>query len=444
MGALILHLPSSWNRYWYPETSLLRLAMFRIIMLILACRTTGYVFHQVFDLTKTQPNDPRYHWNPIFAFELLRLDVPSFEFIQLAALTCIVATICGIVGIFTRFSCFIAAGLYFYFWGLSYSNGQAHHEKIALMFALLSLPFSPCGVRLSLDSFIKRVVGSYRDRTPAHEPLATTSEYAMWPLRLTQMTIAMGYGFAGATKLVVSGLGWANGYTLQNIMLSAGAPWSDFVAADPMLCRLMSTGILFVQVSFPLVLFFPRLLWFYIPAATLFHLLGDMTLGAGIYDTLWLTMVAFIPLHRAPLSVIKSFQSGKLFAKGLWILGFYLPAVLYLIWLIPQLPWLVSAVILMAVIAWTMASMDRPKALLLFNPNCTKARVIATLAALTNWSLGVVIVEDPSIPSLSLRKRIHRPDVLSGWRIWQHLSARIPFLFPLICLRFLGKPGRQR
>ena len=43
----------------------------------------------------------------------------------------------------------------------------------------------------------------------------------------------------------------------------------------------MSVGLLLVQISFPLIFLHPHLRWFYVPAATAFHLLAWKTMQTG-------------------------------------------------------------------------------------------------------------------------------------------------------------------
>ena len=91
-----------------------------------------------------------------------------------------------------------------------------------LAFALLALPFAPCGARLSLDSLIARWREAARHRrrlTPPDE-----AEDANLPILFMQITVALGYLFAGTSKLMIGGPEWLNGYTLQSAMLEFDAP----------------------------------------------------------------------------------------------------------------------------------------------------------------------------------------------------------------------------
>ena len=140
----------------------------------------------------------------------------------------------------------------------------------------------------------------------------------------------LGYFFAGASKLSIGGIDWLNGYSLQAAMLHFHAPWTDFFTSDPRLCQLMSIQIVLVQATFWLA-FVPRLRWFYIPMAVVFHLMSWMTMDTGPYLTLWfVVLAAFVPWDRVPGFLgaggvaLSSFKRSAALALALWFLWIYL------------------------------------------------------------------------------------------------------------------------
>jgi hypothetical protein len=156
----------------------------------------------------------------------------------------------------------------------------------------------PAGARLSLDSWRRRLRVAREGGDPTQAPLE--APWALLPLRLTQVTAALGYFFSGASKLANAGVGWANGYTLQGIMLEYDSPWSETFAAHVGLCAAMSVGLLVVQTSFPLIFAHSALRWVYVPLAVVFHLLAMQTMATGTFLTLWFTLAAFVDLERVP------------------------------------------------------------------------------------------------------------------------------------------------
>ena len=95
-------------------------------------------------------------------------------------------------------------------------------------------------------------------------------------------------------------------------MLEYRSAWSGPLADQVWLCAFMSTGLLFVQVSFPLVFLSPLLRWFYVPMGLIFHLIAMQTMATGPFLTLWFTLVCFVPMERAPAFL------GATVARGPW------------------------------------------------------------------------------------------------------------------------------
>src|SRR5690606_14115540 len=122
--------------------------------------------------------------------------------------------------------------------------------------AISILPFAPVGARVSVDA----IVAAMRGRT-----LPETSELARFPIRFAQLAIAIGYFFAGASKLWIGGIDWFNGYTLQGIMLGHDNEWSRFFAQSVLGCQVQSIGVVATQVLFPLVFVWRASRWFFLP-----------------------------------------------------------------------------------------------------------------------------------------------------------------------------------
>jgi len=304
----------AWDGFWFGEAPLLRLAIFRIV--VLATALWGILYYGAAVEQHARGASAAFlqrPWRPIFAFEVLGLVPPGPEAFDVVSTLLFVAIGMGLVGLFTRLACVAVAVLTFYWVGTFYSFGKPHHDFVALMFALLALPFSPAGARLSLDA----AIASWRRErrgVAGKEPVAEVGKGAALPLRLTQISIAIGYCFAGATKLVRAGPEWANGFTLQGMMLEFDAPWTALLARHREILVFVSAGTLLVQTTFPLVLVWPRLRWFYLPAAALFHLVSWKTMSTGPYVTLWFLLASFVELERVPATL------GRLLARGDWTL----------------------------------------------------------------------------------------------------------------------------
>ncbi|MCZ6597088.1 MAG: HTTM domain-containing protein [Planctomycetota bacterium] len=301
----------TWDRFWFGESSLVRLAVFRIVLMAAAFYSIWHfrmaVFQHADGIDVAYLSRP---WNPIYAFELLRLDPPGPTTVRVVYWALLGALALATVGLATRVACAVAALLTFYWIGTHYSYGQPHHDCVALMFGLAALPLAPVGARLSVDAWLaRRRRGGPLPVPPVNGP------WAMMPLRLVQITAALGYFFAGASKLVIAGPGWANGYTLQGIMLEYRSAWSEALADDIALLRVMSIGLLAVQTSFPLIFLSPKLRWFYVPATVLFHLVAMQTMATGTFLSMWFTLAAFVEWEKVPAFLRRAIRSGPLWRR---------------------------------------------------------------------------------------------------------------------------------
>lgn len=288
-----------WDRFWFADASLTRLGAFRILICGLGFYDAVlYGMAAVRDAAIVSAGDVARPWSPIYLFDVLGLTPIGVDAAQWVVVATLVALGLATVGLFSRMTCLLGFLGYLYLSGLVYSFGKPHHDKVALTFALLCLWWAPIGARLSLDSLIGRWRRASRGLDPRLVPERAT--YAALPLRLTQLSIAIGYGFAGLSKVWIGGLQWFNGYTLQGIMMGHQNVWAETFAQSVMFNRISSLGLVFTQACFPLVFFWPRLLWFFIPVATSFHLITWATMDTGPYMRLWFAMCAFLPLESVP------------------------------------------------------------------------------------------------------------------------------------------------
>ena len=306
-----------WDRYWFGEASLVRLAVFRIVMMLAAFYALWHFRIGVFQHAGGE--DPSFlarTWHPIYAFDLLGIGPPGAAAAKFVFWALLSSLVLGAVGLFTRVACASAALLTFYWIGTHYSFGKPHHDCVVLMFGLAALPFAPVGARLSVDSLLHRL----RLARSGGDPLAVP-EQAAWaglPIRIVQVTAALGYFFSGASKLAIGGFDWANGYTLQGIMLEYNSPWTQYFVEHVELCGLMSAGLLFVQASFPLIFVWRPLRWFYLPMAVLFHLLAMQTMATGPFITLWFTLAAFVELEKVPAFLERNLLRAALPRRLFW------------------------------------------------------------------------------------------------------------------------------
>jgi len=300
------------ERVMAPRVPATRLGVFRAIVCLVALYdvmlwSTAVLSAaaEVGDGTTSQP------WTPIFLFQVLGVQPIGTETAEVLYLVAVISLLCGVVGLGSRLSCLVAAVCFYWWSGLAYSWGKPHHDKVALAITLAALPFARVGAGFSIDAFLKR----RRRRAPGCERTVRAM-----PIRLAQITLAFGYGGAGLSKLILGGPEWFNGYTLQGIMLGHDGYLSRWVGQSPTLCQLQSVGVVFVQAAFPLVLFWSRLRWFFLPMATFFHLMTWMTMDTGPYMRVWLMLFAFVDLEKVPAALVAGLRRGP-WSACLTVLG---------------------------------------------------------------------------------------------------------------------------
>ena len=363
----------------------MRLALFRIVLLAAAFDGVWVVRRAVFQHAQgVSETFARSQWHPLYAFELLGIGPPSPEVARVAWVVVLAAIACGILGLFTRLACFLAALGTFYWVGCEYSFGKPHHTCVALVFGLFALPLAPVGARLSLDALVRRVRAAWRG---AEYAVPERGEWAALPLNLAQITIALGYFFAGMSKLVIGGPTWPNGYTLMGIMVEYRSPWSEhFYGSQPLLV-LMSFGLLFGQIGFVLVFLGTVWRWIFLPIAVLFNVMAMQTMGTGAFLTLWLVLSCFVALEAIPSFLRRFVGAGPPWRRVLVAVGLgavtYKTVAIYSSRKPEWLPWL----LLPLASVFVLAALPRlwPKLAVRFDPSRASARVLAELLSASDW-----------------------------------------------------------
>ena len=290
------------ERSFAPQVPAARLGAFRAIVCLVALYDLLLWGNAVMvDAAEYSAGTQLRPWTPIYLLQLFGAGPVGVEVAETLRVVGVVALLCGALGLCARLSCAVAAVVFFWWSGLGYSWGKPHHDKVALAITLAALPFARVGAGFALDAL-------WRGR--AAGPKTSQRWVRGMPLRLAMVTLAFGYCGAGVSKLLLGGAEWFNGYTLQGIMLGHDGLLSRVVGQSPTLAQLQSFGVVFVQAAFPLVLFWPRTRWFFLPMATFFHLMTWMTMDTGPYMRVWLMLFAFVELERVPRALLAALRGG--------------------------------------------------------------------------------------------------------------------------------------
>jgi predicted DCC family thiol-disulfide oxidoreductase YuxK len=289
----------AWDSYWFSPSSLQRLAACRLLAFGLLIVDLLFLQDDVF----WRKADP-YFWQPIQVVrvfqKLLGFAPPDPIVLKALAIATVILAVGAFVGYRTRICALSSSVLYFCLTAITFSwFSKVHHTHGVLVLLLLALSLSPCGDALSIDALLKRMRASVARMRFSPEWEAGTSRYAGWPLRLIGIIVCLVYFSAGYAKLKISGFSWADGQTLSYWIIQDYYVWNpstDFplmVAQQIPLLSIMQAFVLFVQVTFPIILLVPRLQWFYLPAGLGFHL-GTYVLMSTHFLWLWWNYMVFI------------------------------------------------------------------------------------------------------------------------------------------------------
>jgi len=274
------------DRFFFAPADGRSLVLFRLLYCgILSC----VHLHEMSRIESLYKN-PLSVYFPIPLFEWFGFGRPPLPFVQLCGVFLLIGLLCAAAGLFTRFALTLSWITFFFFYGatLGFEKQEpnsisfyTYHYNNIVIFVLLILSVAP-GISLwSIDALRKR------DRAQRFSfwSQTTTPTIPVWPLLLIKSTLALAYFGAGYTKLLTSGVLWADGYTLQAYFLmkhlQEGAPIGYWLAQHYWMCVVASVGTLVLELSFIVVPFLrPRspLLWLYIVAGLGFHLMIAITM----------------------------------------------------------------------------------------------------------------------------------------------------------------------
>lgn len=304
----------AWDRFWFGEGPLLRLAIFRILVLCMALYALEFHRLSLFQGNAASEFVSR-RYVPLYFLELLRIGPLSQSLALYIYYGLWISISLALLGLFTRLTCWLSALGMLLWIGMGYSYGQPHHEYGMLAFALLALPFGPVGERLSLDAWLRRRRASRSGAMPVPREWAPG---AMLPLRFVQVSIVIGYLSAGTSKLRFGGLDWMNGYTLQAFMLEFDGALTEHVSSHLSLVRLMSVGVIAIQCSCFLAVIWQPLRWFYVPAIIAVHIGSQYLMDTGTFLGLWMLMACFMDLERVSSFLGQRMTQGARWRRLFW------------------------------------------------------------------------------------------------------------------------------
>lgn len=214
------------------------------------------------------------------SFMHLLSSMPSRHVVLAAQVLGISAAVLAALGLRARMTLPLAWGCALLLNGMATSVGKVVHNDVLLILCLVPLLPARTSDAWSLDSLLAQ-----RGRNSREERRSDLGVAYGWPVRTAFVVAAGAYFFTGLAKLVFSGPAWVLSGNLRWVLYAASDArdtpnaLSLFVADRPWLAHVVALGTLAVELGFPLVLWKPRLAWFFVPGAVGLHLAIWATLG---------------------------------------------------------------------------------------------------------------------------------------------------------------------
>ena len=198
----------------------------------------------------------------------------------------IVVCITGIIGLFARASSLLALLLALYVLGITQLYGKVSHDHVLIWFMTL-LAVSPCSDALSIDAILE---SRNRADRGVLDPPGPSISYAL-PLRFAALLLGLIYFFPGFWKFWNVGFGWALSDNLKYQMYSKWMEfdgWTPFFRLDwhPWLCKIVALETMVFEMTFVLLVFFPRLRRLAAFAGVMFHVGSLIFLRIFFWDLL--------------------------------------------------------------------------------------------------------------------------------------------------------------
>lgn len=221
---------------------------------------------------------------------------PSRALVQVVLAATLASGVAGLVGWRWRITGPVFAAGVLCLLSFSSSWGQIFHTENLLVIHLAILAFSPAADVWALDA----------QRTPP----SAAPRYG-WPAQLMVLAVVVAYLLAGWAKIRASGIAWAEGDVLANLVAhdalrkdlvgSSSSPFAALVLEWRWLFTPMAVGSLLVELGAPVALLGGRWRAGWALAAVVFHLGVVMIMGILFpYQLLGVAFAAFITIEKIP------------------------------------------------------------------------------------------------------------------------------------------------
>lgn len=233
---------------------------------------------------------------------------------RITAILLLVFCFTGAIGLFSRTSAFIVAILGFYVLGIPQLWGKVNHYNHLLWFPAI-LAVSRCGDFFSVDALIAACKRADRGKT---EPPAPAQIYTL-PIRFIWLLMGVIYFFPGFWKFWRSGYSWAWSDNLNYQMYTKWLQldgWTPFFRIDqyPLLSRFSGLWTIVWELAFIFLLFLPKWRLVAVLMGLFFHNMTNVFMRISFW-TLQACYVVFFDWHR-----IFNRLGGWLFSQPMYVI----------------------------------------------------------------------------------------------------------------------------
>lgn len=257
-------LKNRWDKYWSVSVTREYVTLLRTVFCVLLLITTYDWWYDFYRIESIAP-----FYKPILIYKLFKLPLPNTIVLEVMYGLMVVGAILTIFNYKPKTTLTLTIVLFIYLQGLYYCFEKMDHGYVTFTYG---------GVCLLMLIF------TYN---------AKHKEVPKWPITLAQTLIALIYFQAGLEKLLISNFNWASDATMQSYLLAHPTKAGLWLAESDLLCQVLSWTTLLMQITFPIILFKPKLKWIYLSWGILFHLGTTFLMGISSYLNPWIFAYIF-------------------------------------------------------------------------------------------------------------------------------------------------------
>jgi hypothetical protein len=252
------------NDFFYTETNSKNIAVLRIIFF-------SYFFYFSYEIIDEliAKQSLSLFYKPVYLLSLFHIPFPSYYALLVVGVIWYFLNLLLVLNVRVIFCSVLSLIIFLLVQCWSFSFEKVDHGYATITYVFLLIPFL-------FDEERKNV------------PL-----FNSWSLQLIRISIALVYFMSGLEKIIVSQFSWVKADSLKFYLSFHETKLSSLIIQNNFLCTVLSSGALMFQLSFILILFFPRWKWVWIIGGVLFHTSTLILMNIGILFNPWILVYIF-------------------------------------------------------------------------------------------------------------------------------------------------------